>query len=254
MPFGDDCQPAAEAGGHGFLNIVFTRALRTNARRRIRIASCDADRSAMATLTPDDGSYLNEICLRMLPCDIVFNGRVFACLLDVLLPSDVNSSTARPQPRNRKPSDGVGSQPIVTSGSLPLVYLDASGVRLFVPRESPGEGTGNGKTDHGCAAAETADVCIVQFGSLTVVPQAVNPLPRLVVNKDLYARAMQAGITNQPGSDIEDRQYQLDLLGFSLSTGCWSRFVSGANRSGMFDESAANQNPALAWNMLPKMR
>ena len=60
---------------------------------------------------------------------------------------------------------------------------------------------------------------VLQVGVVTLAPQADNPLPRVVIHKDLYHRALKAGITNHPGSDVEDRQYQLDIAGLSLATG-----------------------------------
>ena len=59
----------------------------------------------------------------------------------------------------------------------------------------------------------THDVIMIQALSVTLTSQADNPLPRVVLNKDLYRRAVSAGLTNQPGSEMEDRQYQLDITG-----------------------------------------
>lgn len=238
---GEDSQQATDAGGHGFLNIVFTRALRTSAHRRLRSASNDVDKSSAAALVCD-GSYVDEICLRVQPCDVVFNGPVVACLLDVFLLFDGGGGA----PERRRTSSGSSSsiQPLVSSASLPLLYVDASGIRLFFPCVSSAEAGQEPRV------AEVADVCVLQLGSLTIVPQAINPLPRLVVNKELYARAVQSGSTSQPASELEDRQYQLDLRGLSLSTGSWAQLVSKADSAGPGCETNTNQNPALAWNML----
>ncbi len=57
------------------------------------------------------------------------------------------------------------------------------------------------------------DVMMIQVLSVTLTSQADNPLPRVVLNKELYRKAVTAGLTNQPGADMEDRQYQLDITG-----------------------------------------
>ena len=54
---------------------------------------------------------------------------------------------------------------------------------------------------------------MVQVLSLTLTSQADNPLPRVVLSKDLYRKALSASLTRQPGSEMEDRQYQLDITG-----------------------------------------
>ena len=64
---------------------------------------------------------------------------------------------------------------------------------------------------------------LTQVSGVSLVPQADNPLPRLLVAKDIWRRALQAGMTSQPSAELHDRQYQLDLMQWSLSTGkdCW---------------------------------
>ena len=54
---------------------------------------------------------------------------------------------------------------------------------------------------------------MIQVLSVTLTSQADNPLPRVVLNKDLYRKAVSTGLTTQPGSEMEDRQYQLDITG-----------------------------------------
>lgn len=51
--------------------------------------------------------------------------------------------------------------------------------------------------------------------------QADNPLGRIVVRSDIYHMAEQTRMLCVPGSEVEDRQYQLDIKGFSVNTGTW---------------------------------
>ena len=63
------------------------------------------------------------------------------------------------------------------------------------------------------------DMIVVQFHSVLIQPHADNPLPRYPVEKELYHQALVCGMTHQPGTAVEDRQYQIDVRGFSLSSG-----------------------------------
>ena len=63
-----------------------------------------------------------------------------------------------------------------------------------------------------------------QIGDVSLVPQADNPLPRMVLDVECFNRAVKKGKLAVPGSEVEDRQYQLDLSGINLSTGCWADF------------------------------
>lgn len=54
---------------------------------------------------------------------------------------------------------------------------------------------------------------------MTLTPNAENPLPRYAVERELFQQAVQLGITSESGAALADRQYQLDIKGFSLVTG-----------------------------------
>ena len=90
----------------------------------------------------------------------------------------------------------------------------------------------------------------LQIQSIAISPHADNPLPRNPVKKDLWQRAVQLGVTSQPGSALLDRQYQIDVSGFSLSTGCWEGFVTKEMTSPQPTGTPSTQIPALEWNAL----
>ena len=52
-----------------------------------------------------------------------------------------------------------------------------------------------------------------------VTPQVDNPLSRIMIRPDIFQVAERARILGVPGSEVEDRQYQIDVLGLSASTG-----------------------------------
>lgn len=60
---------------------------------------------------------------------------------------------------------------------------------------------------------------LVQLDSTVITPQVDNPLSRIMIRPDIFHMAERARILGVPGSDVEDRQYQIDLVGFSVSTG-----------------------------------
>ncbi len=43
---------------------------------------------------------------------------------------------------------------------------------------------------------------VMQVLSVSLTSQADNPLPRVIVNKDLYRKAVNSGRTSQPGSEL----------------------------------------------------
>ena len=214
--------------GHGFLSIVFTRALKSSTH--CRVTSCDADASS-SKLEPNEATSLNEVCLNMKPCDVVFDGAVLASLLSLFaLPARQNYSEHTPQSDDATSHAGT-HLPFLTSRSLPLVYVNARDFRLFIPAvECSVDGIGDAvRPDRRYPRPLSGDVCIFHVGSVTIVPHAVNPLARLIVDKATYSRALHAGITGRIGSEVEDRQYQMDISGLGVSTGCWNELIMDDN-------------------------
>lgn len=56
------------------------------------------------------------------------------------------------------------------------------------------------------------------------------------------------------GSDVEDRQYQFDLLGISVSTGIWEEVdnIFSHTTGGLTSLRGTSENPALEWNNLER--
>lgn len=235
--------------GHGFLNVVLTRALKASTRTRMA-TSCDAD-VGQSKLDPNKASYLNEVCFNVKPCDVVFNASVLASLLS-LFALPVHQTASDHHSSDTTTFDARTRLPFLTSRSLPLVYVNARNFRLFVSAvECTADGRGDAVKRNGkCRYSVSGDVCIFYVGSLSVVPYAVNPLARLIVDKTLYSRALHAGITGRIGSEVEDRQYQMDVSGLGVSTGCWSEMVMDESSGRSLVAGVTSENPALAWNTL----
>lgn len=224
--------PRVPLWGQGFISLTFTRAQSKSVRKRWRKDAPSATEEFLHGACP----YVQELDIILQPFDLVLWVPVVARTVDMIsdlisvaCPSAVSKSVVRDQRLHSVP----GSQ--ISTSDLPLVYVKANTVRLFVPhvRESK-------KMDINCDAnhgqsrearddvsgsfsllplSQHADMLVVQIDTVSLAPQADNPLQRLVVRKDLFQKAERAQITHIPGADIEDRQYQLDITSFSVSTG-----------------------------------
>lgn len=194
---------------HGFISLTFTRAQRKNVKRKMKKANIegmfDFEKRGDMTFRDEGLVYLNEVCLNIEPCDVVMNCPVIASVVDVFCMGLV-SPEVKPKSAPRKSSSNQSPLPLLTSSILPLVYMSVAKFRVFVPT---------------CASssADTQDLCVMQINGINVQPHADNPLSRIVQDKEVYKLATQVGILNLPGSQVEDRQYQLDIHALSLATG-----------------------------------
>ncbi|XP_071057652.1 intermembrane lipid transfer protein VPS13B isoform X2 [Onthophagus taurus] len=126
----------------------------------------------------------------------------------------------------------------ISNRVLPLIYLDCKGFRVIVP----------------LAELENVDispdVCIFQVDGINLMPDPVNPICRTPIRADIYQQAARSRILNIPGSEIEDRQYELKIVGISLSTSTWSEFDPLLHQSSSMKQlKTMSENPALEWNL-----
>ena len=151
--------------------------------------------------------YLSEVDIRIQPFDCVCfpaSLHIFATVYEPWLQLHI--------PKNLMHTGrAVSKTPLgmqLNNHTLPLVYLHAETVRLFFPaRDTSSEDT------------SVQNMFLVQLDSTMITPQVDNPLSRIMIRSDIFHMAERARILGVPGSEVEDRQYQIDLLGFSVSTG-----------------------------------
>lgn len=65
-------------------------------------------------------------------------------------------------------------------------------------------------------------------------------------------RALNLGILRDPGSEVEDRQYQVDLQSINIGTAQWEQLKpekEGLKGGASVESERSSQNPALEWNM-----
>uniref|UniRef100_A0A2K6GSC9 Vacuolar protein sorting 13 homolog B n=1 Tax=Propithecus coquereli TaxID=379532 RepID=A0A2K6GSC9_PROCO len=227
---------------HGFLSLTYTKAVTKNVRHKLTSRN---ERRSFHKLSEGlaDGSphFLHEILLSAQAFDIV---------LCFPLLNAIASIFQAKLPRTEKEKRKSPGQPMrthtLTSRNLPLIYINTSVIRIFVPKTEEIQPT----VEVNQAAKE--DTMVLKIGSVAMAPQADNPLGRSVLRKDIYQRALNLGILRDPGSEIEDRQYQIDLQSINIGTAQWSQLKpeKESGTGGVLTESERNsQNPALEWNM-----
>uniref|UniRef100_A0A8C3TGB2 Vacuolar protein sorting 13 homolog B n=1 Tax=Chelydra serpentina TaxID=8475 RepID=A0A8C3TGB2_CHESE len=232
---------------HGFLSLTYTKAVTKNVRHKLISRN---ERRTFHKLSEglNDGSphFLHEILLSAQAFDVV--------LCFPLLNAIASIFQAR-LPRNQKEKSKSPGQPMrthtLTSRNLPLIYINTGVIRVFFPK------TEEMQHETGANQAIKEDTLILKIGSVSMAPQADNPLSRAVLRKDIYQRALNLGILRDPGSEVEDRQYQIDLQSINIGTAQWDQLKPEKDNSkgGVLTESERNsQNPALEWNMASSIR
>ncbi|XP_068017257.1 intermembrane lipid transfer protein VPS13B isoform X4 [Melanerpes formicivorus] len=249
---------------HGFLSLTYTKAVTKNVRHKLISRN---ERRTFHKLSEGhtDGSphFLHEILLSAQAFDVV--------LCFPLLNAIASIFQAR-LPRSPKEKRKSPGQPMrthaLTSRNLPLIYVNTGVIRVFFPRNEedhhPAEAlcpshAGNTRTGGriGANPAIKEDTLVLKIGSVSMAPQADNPLSRAVLRKDIYQKALNLGILRDPGSEVEDRQYQIDLQSINIGTAHWNQLKPEKEngKGGVLTESERNsQNPALEWNMASSIR
>lgn len=230
---------------HGFLDFTYTRARTESAARKLNLTFdswANSDKLSRHRYAVGV-AYLDEICITLQPLSLIFHGPVLVALLGVFaLPQrdqNLYHSTVENTVLSKPPEEDCRlSRPILTSRNMPLLHVDVKELSLFFPNLR--------KSDNCLDTID--DVCVLRIGSLKVIPQPENPLPRLVIEKNVYRSALHAGITGCPGSEVEDRQYQLDVNNLEICSGSWDDLVDCGRRLQKFTQSANIQNPAFEWN------
>ncbi|XP_060248832.1 intermembrane lipid transfer protein VPS13B isoform X1 [Meriones unguiculatus] len=227
---------------HGFLSLTYTKAVTKNVRHKLTSRN---ERRSFHKLSEGlmDGSphFLHEILLSAQAFDIVLCFPLLNAIASIF-----QTKLPKTQREKRKSSGQPMRTHTLTSRNLPLIYINTSVIRIFVPQTEETQST----AEVNQAAKE--DTMVLKVGSVAMAPQADNPLGRSVLRKDIYQKALNLGILRDPGSEIEDRQYQIDLQSINIGTAQWDQLKpeKGGGVGGVPTENERNsQNPALEWNM-----
>ncbi|XP_038664545.1 vacuolar protein sorting-associated protein 13B-like isoform X2 [Scyliorhinus canicula] len=233
---------------HGFLSLTYTKAVTRNVRHKLTSRPERVSRSLHRVtegIVDSSPQYLHEILLSAQPFDVVLS---FPLIHNV---AKIFQAKLPKKPKAKRKSTG---QPMraygLTSRELPLIYINTSVVRVFIPK-------GEDEQHEGGAPQMKEDTLVLKIGSVCMAPQADNPLGRTLLRKDIYQRALNLGILRDPGSEVEDRQYQIDLQSITIGTALWDQLKpeKEVGKGGLCTESERNyQNPALEWNMASSIR
>ncbi|RZF36839.1 hypothetical protein LSTR_LSTR004527 [Laodelphax striatellus] len=210
----------------GFLTATLTRAYCSNLHSKL---ATSAKTSKVLKKAVVEDRFITEIEVKLQPLDFVLSPTTLGTILNVLNPI-VQLSRKKTAASASSPALRPATLTYFTSSSLPLLYLDLMAVRIVL-----------------CVSEKMHchhDVVLIQFDSVSTNPQPENPLCRVPVRPDIYQAAEKHRILSVPGSEIEDRQYQLDVVGLSVSTGSWKEIRSMLVK----DTVPILQNPALDWN------
>ncbi|XP_072266948.1 intermembrane lipid transfer protein VPS13B isoform X2 [Pyxicephalus adspersus] len=234
---------------HGFLSLTYTKAVTRNVRHKLTTRSERTSRSFQKLSEgSSDGSphFLHEILISAQAFDVV----LFFPLLNA-----ISSIFEAKRPRSKKEKHKSSGQPMrshtLTSRSLPLIYINTSVIRVFIPKAEEKQ------PDVAANQNFYEDTLVLKIGSVSMAPQADNPLSRSVLRKDIYQRALNLGILRDPGSEVEDRQYQIDLQSINIGTAQWEQLKpeKESNNGGLLAEAdRGSQNPALEWNMASSIK
>ncbi|XP_066482661.1 intermembrane lipid transfer protein VPS13B isoform X2 [Tiliqua scincoides] len=230
---------------HGFLSLTYTKAVTKNVRHKLISRN---ERRTLHKLSESftDGSphFLHEILLSAQAFDVVLCFPFLNAIASIF-----QAKLSRSQKEKRKSPGQPMRTHILTSRNLPLMYINTGVIRIFFPKMVQ-HNTEDNKTNK-------EDTLVLKIGSVSMAPQADNPLSRIVLRKDIYQRALNLGILRDPGSEVEDRQYQIDLQSINIGTAQWDQLKpekeNGKGR--VLPENERNsQNPALEWNMASSIR
>ena len=140
----------------GFLALTFTSALCQNVQSKIKQSGNSKGRhaeddgaAAAASSHPENVSprrYLHEICLKVQPCDVVLHSPLLVSLAKIinidplaklyttLRPSDAHLTDVVSETSSKQAKAEDAALSIFTS-QLPLLYVTASTLRIFMPLE-----------------------------------------------------------------------------------------------------------------------
>ena len=215
-----------------FLELTFTEVLASDYHRNLQDSGSGdhSEQASTSVLTTGSEAMMTSIAnVTELICsiqgfDVLLNPEPVYDLINVFLPLL--------ELKFWKISKKIASSN--QTNSLPMLYLTISGARLFLPSD---------KLD-----SKTDDVLMLCIGSLDINPHPQNPLTRLIVSQSIYKRAKSAGLLSFPGSSLEDKQFEISFVDFSLGTTKSKSIIDHLNKP-----ITPSENPALQWNMIGKM-
>lgn len=188
-----------------FLIFTYTKALHSNFTEKL---SSD---SKLSVSPIEKFKYLSEIDLKVKS----FGTVLWMSLFEILYQFSHPFLAMYPSSSSNSVSECNSLKGISFCGkNLPLFYIETNIIQIYLPQNSTlSEGLLN------LTEEKDEAVVLLQLDSVTLTSQVENPLPRIILNFDIYNNALNTKTIGLPGASVEDRQYQVDICGFSLGTG-----------------------------------
>ena len=187
--------------GRGVFSLTVTCAEVQGLAKRLR-TSASKEKLVLIDPTGQPARFLTEFDIEVGPIDVFLPTKLLQPLLTLTKPMLAADEAQR---------GNVSSLPSSflhwNSSTLPMVYLKAARLRLFLLLPDASHDP------------LLPDFLLLQLQRASMTAQVENPLSRILVDVPLYHEAAGARLLGIPGSLVEDRQYQADIAGVTLATG-----------------------------------
>ena len=202
--------------------------------KSISVSSTGCSASADETVQ----RFISEVDMKLAPVDVIADTEALLPFIRMMSrPMHIKwPRSVSPIYTSQDSLEPLGFQ--VNNGNLPLIYLKAKSIRFFCPTHSTA--TESGEDD--------ADMIFANVDTLSISPQADNPISRILIKPDIYH--LSQPVLDIPGAMVENRQYQIDVKGAGIFTGKWSSILKHSSKPERPAElQVRSENPALEWNI-----
>ena len=231
-------------------SLVFTRAQCRNLHKKWQELMKNKLISSSGSMQLDQETsqrFISEVDMKLAPVDVIADAEALLPFIRMLsrpmhikwLPQSVHPIHSTGGQDNLEP---LGFQ--VNNGNLPLVYLKAKSIRFFCPTHTTMATAVSDEED----ATAAADMIFANVDTLSISPQADNPISRILIKPDIYH--LSQPVLDIPGAMVENRQYQIDVKGAGIFTGKWNSILKHSSKPERPAElQVRSENPALEWNI-----
>ncbi|KAF8790004.1 Vacuolar protein sorting-associated protein 13B like protein [Argiope bruennichi] len=226
-----------------FLVANYTQALHSNVKEKL--SSSDKQ----TKIAVEEMKYISEIDLKVKSFGVILWMSLVDILNQISIPfgkvftSDTKTYHSFPSREDTFAMKFCGR-------NLPLFYVETNIIQMYLPENCTL--TKSVLKENYRIDQSVTDVLLLQLDCVTLTSQVENPLPRIILESEIYIAAVNSKTIALPGASVEDRQYQMDIYGLTLGT------ISGASIVCQNDPKkefishyplTMGENPALEWNI-----
>ncbi|GBL80693.1 Vacuolar protein sorting-associated protein 13B [Araneus ventricosus] len=226
-----------------FLVANYTQALHSNAKEKW------SSSVKQAKIAVEEIKYISEIDLKIKSFGVILWMSLVDVLNQISIPFRVAFSTGVKACHSFPgKEDLIGMK--FCGKNLPLFYVETNIIQVYLPENATLTKSvlnENYRTDQ-----DGTDVLLLQLDCVTLTSQVENPLPRIILESEIYTTALNSKTVGLPGAAVEDRQYQMDIYGLTLGTIPGTSIVCQNDPKKEFISHyplTMGENPALEWNI-----